>query len=284
MPLSAAELSRLNSLSFSRLNDCANALGFPSLSSFFSAFSPHGFHGSASSFTPYSLVIDRRRILELIRRLNGNVSRYRLIRRYSLQSSNFYSSSISSSSPKPSSLFCLLPSDVSPSLFLSLLEEEAEKVPSSLSPFSGTDGIPSQAVLITLLMRYLKGGSLELLSDVLTNSHCNMYLDTFSSLASFWGMTAKSFALASEKVELILSPTYGMKDGDNSKKAILSRILSLSSSSSWAELVRKFPEPRQGAVKGIRTGMDRRMQVATILDLLKPFSLRLSDVLEEVPV
>ena len=220
--------------------------------------------------------------------VNGNISRYRMTQIYSLQQSNYYASSSASSSPRLSSLLRTLPPSFDVSLFLSMLEERCS------SPQPGEEihgkygysytGIPSELVLITGIMRMLKGMNTEPLAKALGKEYLNPYLDTFSSLASFWGMTAKSFALASEKEELILSPSYGMKDGDNSKKAILSRILSLSSSSSWAELVRKFPEHRQGAVKGIRTGMERRIQVATILDLLKPFSLRLSDVLEEMPV
>ena len=283
IPLTEEELKRLQKLSFTTLKRCANIMGFPTMASFYSCFSEDGFFGvTTEAMVPCRLRIRAKDALDLGRKINGNLSKYAMAKRYSLSNSNYYGAYSRKSCPKLSTLLSMLPDDVDIPRFLEQLERKAVKTEVRRVPAAEhMTGVPSALVIITEVMLMLKGDSSKL-KVMYTDRDVNMYTDTFSFIAGFWGMTDKGMASAMEREELVLGKDRSHRNGDNSKDAILSRIMDLNDCSTWAEFVRLHPEYRQGAVRSIRNGSDKKLQVATLLDLIRPCGCRLSDVLEDV--
>ena len=281
--LTKDELKRLHNLSFTMLKRCANIMGFPTMAAFYRCFTEKGFFGEAAEhMVPCKLRIRAKDALELGRKINGNPSKYEMAKRYSLSNSNYYGAYSRKSCPKFSTLLSMLPSDADIPLFLEQLERKAVKteVRRDASPY-GMTGIPSAVVVITEIMLMLKGDARKF-KAFYTDRDVNMYTDTFSCIADFWGMTDKGLAMAMEREDLILGRDLDHGNGNNSKEAILSRLMDLSGCETWADFVRLHPEYRQGAVRSIRNGIGKKLQVATLIDLIRPSGHRLSDVLEDV--
>lgn len=285
LPLTEAELARLNTLSFNTLRGCANRLGFPTMAEFYGCFDETGFHGAVpDSIVPMKLKIDGPVVLDLMRRINGNISKYEMVKRYSLQQSNYYASYSRRSCPRLSTLLQMLPPGMKATDLLMMVEMISQRTPSGREVFAGGgysyEGIPAEAILITYLMMFLKGTQKEL-SEVIRKDHINTYVDSLTELTTFWGMGIKGFARAMEESSLILFLMEGTVEGDNSKEALLDRFIALSGNGTWTELVRTYPESRQGAVKGLREGIERKLQIATLLELIRPYGYRLSDLFED---
>ena len=285
LPLTEPELARLNALSFNTLRGCANRLGFPTIAGFYGCFDRTGFHGTVpDSMVPTKLCVDGPAVLDLMRRINGSISKYEMIKRYSLQQSNYYAAYSRRSCPRLSTLLQMLPPEIKATELLFMIEMISKRTAQGRKVFAGGgysyEGIPTEAMLITYLMMYLKGEQAEL-SEVIRKDYMNPYVESLSELTAFWGMSIKAFIKAIEEDSLILSATERAIDGDNSKEAMLDRFITLSGSGTWTELVRTYPESRQGAVKGLREGIGRKLQVATLLELIRPYGYRLSDLFEE---
>ena len=283
MTLTKDQLKRLHKLSFTTLKRCANIMGFPTMAAFYSCFSEKGFFGEAAEeMVPCKLKIKAKDALDLGRKINGNLTKYEMAKRYSLSNSNYYGAYSRKSCPKFSTLLSMLPSDADIPLFLEQLERKAVKTEVIRDASSeNMTGIPSAVVVITEIMLMLKGDDRRF-KVIYTYRDVNMYTDTFSCIADFWGMTDKGLALAMEKEDLILGRDMDHGNGNNSKGAILSRLMDLNGCETWADFVRLHPEYRQGAVRSMRNSIDKKLQVATLIDLIRPCGYRLSDVLEDV--
>ena len=285
MTLTDSELSRLNTLSFNTMRGCANRLGFPTIAEFYGCFDNTGFHGTVpDSMVPVKLHVDGPAVLDLMRSINGNISKYEMIKRYSLQQSNYYASYSRRSCPRLSTLLHMLPPDIRTTELLFMIEMISKRTPQGKEVFINEgysyDGIPTEAMLVTYLMMFLKGEQIEL-SEAIRKDYINPYVESLAELTAFWAMSTKSFIKALEDEDLVLIGRDGAIDGDNSKEALLDRFINMSGSGTWTELVRTYPESRQGAVKGLREGIERKLQVATLLELIRPYGYRLSDLFEE---
>ena len=227
--------------------------------------------------------------MEMVRKENGDITRYQMIGRYNVNYVSYYASTRKGNSTPllfPSIVRCMPPGSDIPS-FLDRLEERAEKIPvDAKEEKRGYDysGIPMEVAILTLMMIEATGmatspGS-SYFRKVLSKGCFTPFLSTLSRIASLWGMTMKGFVKAYEKEDLSFIPEACMANGDNSKQTIVRRIMELTGCERRCEFLSLYPEHSRNAI-GKHIASDEDFLVSTLLFMLRPLDMKLSEVLEE---
>ena len=276
-------------LQIGKMKRIANRLGFSTLESFYSCFDKTGFHGTIPepSELAYDIRLTKKDAMDIIINENGGISPYRLAKRYDFSISNGYAGIRSTVEPRLSTLISKMPPGISIPRLLSLIEDKADKIPHSSEERASEytyDGLPSEIIIFTRIMLSLSGREKELSKSYfdyprLTEDCINPYISTLERIASMWNMSLRNFILGIEGNTLTLGLYDETQGSDNSKPSILRRIRKAAGFHSWHSFASSFPEERQIGVRHLRSDDNDDIQMYTVLSLMKPFGIRLSDVI-----
>ena len=273
---------------FETVKDIANSLGSIDIKSLFSAFSDSSFCWEVPDTPVLSkLRFNRKTCLEAVRELNGSITWYEMAKLYVNNTSDIYNLLRSKSRLRVSTVLSMIPEGYSIGDALGLIEAKAERRESKVVVIDDGyfyDGIPSEIFIATWMKAMATGIDVSLsysqFSSALEYPFMNPKMNTLRRIAEYWGMGTGSFVEAIEKGELVLAPEDSPIIGDNSKKTIIGRIIKITGYKTWHELALSFPKERQIAVRNFSSSMKSDLNVYTLLSILKPFGLRLSDVIE----
>ena len=274
--------------SFETVKNIANSLGVTDLRSFFSAFSGNSFHWNIPDrLELFTLKFDRTASLENARESNGSLSWYGMAKKYYNNASAAYGSFRSKSKLRLSTIFSILPEDCDICSILAKIEDKAEKKSSRIMNVTDEyfyEGIPSTVFIATWMKELATGIPVDISRTYLVSAFDSQFMNpkisTLCHIAEYWGMGTNSFIAAIEQGTLILAPEDSPIIGDNSKLAIIDRIIDMTAYSKWHELALSFPEERKIAVRNLYFPIDSDLNVYTLLSILRPFGLKLSDVIE----
>ena len=278
----------LGTQSFETVKSIANSLGVIDLKSFFSAFSGSSFQWEVPENPElFKMRFNRTACLETVRKLNGSISWYEMAKLYTNHTSNTYSLCRSNNRLRISTVLAMLPDGCSVCSALESIEANAEKCGSESGDIDDRyfyEGIPSAIFIVTWMKAMATGIAVNMSHSHLTSAlECqfmNPKINTLYNLAKYWGMGLRSFVEAIERCKLVLAPEDNPVIGDNSKKTIIGRIIKITGYKTWHELALSFPKERQIAVRNFSSSIKSDLNVYTLLSILKPFGLRLSDVIE----
>ena len=280
----------LETLPIGKVKQIANRLGFRTMEGFYECFDETGFHGSIPeepSEWAYDIRFRKKDAMKLIIHANGGVSPYRLAKRYNFSISNGYAGRRSMAEPRLGTMVSKMPSTIGVPRLLTLIEDKADRIPipaerrSSEYPY---EGLPAEIMIFTRLMLSLTGRDKGLSRSYfdyprLTGDCINPYISTLERIASMWNMSLRSFILGIEGNSLSLGYHKEEEGSDNSKPSVLRRIRETAGYHSWHSFASSFPEERQIGIRHLRNDDNDNIQIYTVLSLMKPFNIRLSDVI-----
>ena len=274
----------------SRLKRYTNALGLPMMGDLFRSISKDGFRAAVPDgpITLYEIKVNRVTVSDLLVEANGYASLYEFAKANMSQYSNCYSSLNKDSDMKLSYIVRKLPDGYDIPSVLDEIELRSERYGATISPEKADGycyrGIPKTVIVITWMMQALTGRKASIsrsyYANMLDGEIFNPYIVTLGKIAKDWGNDSGSFVKAIGKQDLILTlSTPAESYADNSKDAIISRLLAVSGCTDKKELFSKLPMEKRHIAKSLLQGMDRMLQTITLLQILECGELQLSDII-----
>ena len=277
------------SLQLPKLKRIANFIGLRYIGDIFRGIRKDGITWDIprGRFTTYMIKENKVTTLELLADANGCTTIYGLANINGASASNLYTSLNHDSATKLSSIVSKLPPAYDIPSYLDELERRSEKSGVDVSEESPESysyrGILRILIVVTWMMHRLSGKdamiSASYFDRMLDEDLFNPFVDTLEKLALSWEMDLRSFVIAFERRELYLAPIGTAFHGDNSRSAILSRILNSSECISRSEMIRKLPVDRQKNIESLFRSRSEGIETVSILPILESVEGKLSDVI-----
>ena len=276
--------------SISKLKRLSNALGLPHIGDFFRGFCDTGFRIKVpeEEFMIYEIKVNRVTAADMLLEANGCSTLYGMVSKNNDRASNYYASLNTDADMTLSYIVSKLPPGYDIPSFLDRLEAQSEKIGPEV-PIERTEGycysgMPKALIIVLwIMMRFtgrLKSNASPRFYNMLDGDICNPRVATLEIYAENVGSAFGSFVQAIEKKLLVLSfsraPSHAM---DNSKRAMLHRLLSASGSDSVEEMLHSFPSGMRKSTRSFMISRTRAMQVNTLLHILSFMHLNLSDII-----
>lgn len=276
--------------SISKLKRLSNALGLPHIGDFFRGFCDTGFRIKVpeEEFMIYEIKVNRVTAADMLLEANGCSTLYGMASKNNDRASNYYASLNTDADMTLSYIVSKLPPGYDIPAFLDRLEAQSEKIGPEV-PIERTEGycysgIPKALIIVLwIMMRFtgrLKNNASPRFYNMLDGDICNPRVATLEIYAENVGSAFGSFVQAIEKKLLVLSfsrtPSHAV---DNSKRAMLHRLLSASGSESVEEMLHSFPSGMRKSTRSFMISRTRAMQVNTLLHILSFMHLNLSDII-----
>ena len=271
----------------SKLKRIANALQLPTAGDLIRCIKSEGFYGQAKEFEKYEIKVNRATVSEILEDANNCPTLYSVAKSYNGSTSNYYSFLNRESDVTLSYISSKLPKDYDIAEILDELEEKADRRP--IAEYTNDEeycyeGIPSSFLIITWIMLLLTGKESGLSSsyfDDMTGWYVfNPFMDTLEGIAALWEMNLKDLIVATEQDSIKLSPSGMMNIVDNSKTALLKRLITKAGFQNEENFTAFFPLEKRASLRHLFRLKGNRIQATTLLSLLKPFKLKLSDIIE----
>ena len=93
-------------------------------------------------------------------------------------------------------------------------------------------------------------------------------------------MNLKDLIVTMEHGKLELLPSHDCHAADNSKSALLKRLIRKAGFADMKSFIASFPQERRASIRHLLKFEEKRLQTSTLLSLLEPFELKLSDIVE----
>ena len=273
-----------------RLKRFTNALGLPLMRNLFRSISNDGFKATVpeGQIDLYEIKVNRVTVSDMLVEANGFSSLYEFAKSNVSQYSNYYSSLNKDSEMKLSYIVRKLPAGSDIPSFLDKVETRSERIRASISAEKAAgycySGIPKTIIILTWMMQALTGRkpsiSKSYYTTMLDGDTFNPYVETLGKLADDWGNESGDFVRAIGEKNLVLALCDSSEsNADNSKDAILHRLIKVSGCDDWNELSSKLPSEKKQIAKNLIHGMNRVIQIATLLQILECSKLQLSDII-----
>ena len=269
------------------LKRIANALRIPTVGSLIRCIRKEGFYGCTDDSPLYEIQINRATVSAILEDVNGCLTLYEVAKSYGTSAANYYTSLNSDADVTLAYISSKLPPDYDIADFLDELERRSErkpvKTPYAIEGYS-YEGIPSSILVLTWIMLLLTGKKSGLSSsyfDLMADWHVfNPFIDTLDNIAALWKMPLKDLIVTMEHGKLELLPSHDCHAADNSKSALLKRLISKAGFADMKSFIASFPQERRASIRHLLKFEEKRLQTSTLLSLLEPFELKLSDIVE----